>query len=93
MRRAASGTAVALVAAALLAAVAGCGGDICEQAAEICADQQEVAAPDEQESGPACEGTLAEHATCIVEENSCAPDVVARCWAEATGDEGEGGGA
>lgn len=93
MRRAAAAAARALLGAALLAAVAGCGADICEEAAEICADQQEVAAPDDRENGPECEGTIADHATCIVEADSCAPDVVARCWAEASGDQGEGGGA
>ena len=92
MRRAAAASARALLGGALLA-VAGCGGDICEEAAEICADQQEVAAPDEREGGVACDGTLAEHAQCIVEADSCAPDVVERCWAEASGDGGEGGGA
>lgn len=92
MSRAAAVVARALAGGALLAALAGCGGDVCEDAAEICADQQEVAAEGDEQSGPACEGTLADHATCIVEAGSCAPDVVARCWAQATGDEGEGGG-
>ena len=44
-------TAAAVLLTGLLA-VAGCGADICEEAAEICADQQEVAAPDDKESGP-----------------------------------------
>ena len=81
--------------ATILVAVAGCGGDVCEHAAEICADQQEVAAPEDRDegSGAECEGTLADHAACIVEADSCAPDVVARCWADATAgaEEGDGG--
>lgn len=82
-----------LLAGALLAAGAGCGADVCEDAAEICADQQEVAAPPEKTSGTACEGALEAHATCIAEAGSCAPDVVAACWEEASGESDGAGGA
>lgn len=80
-----------LLRGALLAASAGCGADVCEDAAEICADQQEVAAPDEKRGGTECEGALEAHARCIVEAESCAPDVVAACWEEASA-QGDGGG-
>ena len=76
---------------ALLVAAAGCGANVCEDAAEICADQREVAAPDEKSGGTSCEGTLEAHATCIARAESCAPDVVAACWEEAS-KEGDGGG-
>lgn len=83
-----------LLGGALLAAVAGCGSNVCEDAAEICADQREVAAPDEKSGGTECEGAIEAHATCIAEAESCAPDVVAACWEEASGEsEGQGGGA
>lgn len=94
MRLASATRAARLLGGALLLAVAACGSNVCEDAAEICADQQEVAAPapEERDGGTACEGAIEAHATCIAEAESCAPDVVAACWAEASGSEGAGGG-
>jgi hypothetical protein len=69
----------AVVPAAL--ALAGC-GDVCEDAAQICADERRVAAPDDEGQADAeCIDRLERHAQCIVNEDSCHPDVVAGCWA------------
>jgi hypothetical protein len=82
----------AVLVAIVVAGSTGC-DDVCEDAAQLCADEQQVAAVGEDEGEPqACEGAIEEHATCIVEAASCQPDVVARCWADVTG-EVVGGGA
>lgn len=75
-----------LVAAALVGAATGC-GDVCEDAAQLCADERQVAAPREDgPEGEGCDGAIEEHAACIVEADTCHPDAVARCWAEVTGE-------
>jgi len=78
---------VGALALALCAGVSGC-GDVCEDAAQICADERRVAALEEDGEGEAavCETTLEKHAQCIVDADSCAPDVVADCWESADGD-------
>lgn len=81
---------------AAIALAAGC-GDVCEQAAQICADEMRVASPSEDSSEAVeCVDQLEAHAECIVREDSCAPGVVAACWAEVGGEPqpeaGAGGG-
>lgn len=83
-----------MVVAAVLALASGCGTAVCEQAAQICADEMRVASPAEDSSEDVeCVDQLAAHAECIVREDSCSPDVVAACWAEVSGEpEGGAGG-
>jgi hypothetical protein len=69
-----------LALAAMALAASGC-GDVCEYAAQICADEGRVATPDEgDEESVECTGKLERHATCIEEAGTCEPKVVARCW-------------
>lgn len=70
----------ALLSSVLLAS--GC-GDVCESAAQICADERRVAAPLGDTEPVSCEGDLERHATCLEEAESCAPDVVEACWKSA----------
>ncbi len=75
-----------------LALGAGC-GDVCQDAAQICADEMRVAAPREDATEAVeCVEELEAHAQCIVDADSCAPDVVAACWAEVGGEPGAGSG-
>jgi hypothetical protein len=82
---------------AALAAASGCVGEVCEDAAQICADEMRVSSPSEDSSEDLeCVDQLEAHAECIVREESCAPGVVRACWAEVGGEPqpeaGAGGG-
>ena len=78
----ARGVRVAIGLSAVLSAGLGC-SDPCEAAAQICADERRVAAELGDSPRATCEAELELHAECIVEADSCAPDVVEACWASA----------
>ena len=85
---------VGLLVPGLLALGLGTGcGDVCQDAAQICADEMQVASPREDSSESVeCVEQLEAHAACIVEADSCTPAVVAACWDEVGGEPGTGSG-
>jgi len=87
VRRALHPVRIALAATAVLAG--GCASTPCELAAQLCADQGRAAAPNEGAEQADCAGVIEAQADCLVDEDSCAPDVVEACWKSARGEDEE----